>query len=121
MSADTVKPLRVSLSQPYVLRWAGVTYTLNGVQSDPRPLFVVQYQLLLPDVTTFATWATGAWETNPAAGSSGPFAASLPIGPGQPPEANPGAAGLYRLWLRYLGGSESPAFAANRMIELATP
>lgn len=122
VASEILTPLRVSVSQPSVLRWTGVTYTLNGAPADPRSLFVPQFQLLVPGATAFASqWAAGSWETNPVAPSSGPFAATVTIGPGQPAAVNPGAVGIYQLVVRYLGSAESPVKWAKRLIELVDP
>lgn len=114
-------PLRLSLSQSYVLRLEGITYKLEGVLIDPRPLFAVQFQVVSVDTATdsFDTWIAGLWETNPP-GGGGPYAATIKVGAGQPAQVNPAAAGRYTLYVRYFAASETPAFPAAP-IEFTVP
>lgn len=117
----TQSPLRLSLSQSYVLRVGGITWNDAGTLSDPRQLFIPEFQLLSPDATTFATtWADGTWDTAPSAPTEGPFAVTVAVGSGQPSAVNPGVAGTYYLWIRF-AGTTTPAFRMDRPIDLAGP
>jgi hypothetical protein len=107
--------LRLSLSQPYALRWVNIEYNLNGQSVDPRPLFVPQFQLIVPGTTTFATWANGTWDALTPA--SGPYAARITVGTGQPAEVNPGVAGTYLAYGRfYQASGETPTFPIGTVI-----
>ena len=116
-------PIELSLANSYLLRKSGITYVSEGVQIDPRALFTVQYQLLSVDLTppAFGTWATGEWEVNPPTGSSGPFAVKLPVGVGQPAEANPGVEGVYAMWIQFSGTEETPAFPVGQKVKFVNP
>jgi hypothetical protein len=111
-------PLRLSLSQTYVLRYSGIYYRLNGALTDPRTLLTPRWQLLAPGVTSFGTWADGSWEA--IAPDTGPWAVTVPVGADQPDAVNPGEAGTYIVWLQYDGLSETPTFQIGQVV-LAVP
>lgn len=112
-------PLRLSLSQPYTLRWSGIRYNDDGGLADPRNVFTPQFQLVTPGAASFGTWEAGTWDGD--APPTGPFAARVTIGPGAPSPINPGVAGTYvmmgRLWQP---AGETPTFTVRTII-LETP
>jgi hypothetical protein len=120
----TTGRLTLSVSQPYVIRAGGITYNFDGQpNTDPRPFFTPQFQMLLADPipSEFGAWAEGAWDE--VAPASGPYGATITMGPNQPAPVNPGAAGVYRVYLRMNPLSdigESPTFRVG-IIELTTP
>ena len=115
-------PIEVSLSKSRDLRLPGIEYNRDGLQTDPRTLFVPQFQLLAVGADTFGTWADGEWENYAPPG--GPYAARITIGPGNPGPVNPGVAGTYRLWVMYFqtgaSGIETPAGPCG-VVKLAAP
>lgn len=112
-------PLRLSLSQPYTVRWTGIRYNADGGLADPRIVFIPQFQLVVPGASSFGTWEPGTWDGD--APATGPFAARVTMGPGAPGPLNPGVAGTYvmmgRLWQSV---GETPTFPV-RVLILETP
>jgi hypothetical protein len=93
-----IRTFDVSLSGSYIFRWYGVSYVNDGQQADPRQFYAPFFQLVAPDSDTFGTWQAGAWEA--FANPTGPYAARVVIGAGQPVQLNPGVEGNFDLWVQ---------------------
>jgi hypothetical protein len=113
------RPLHLSLSQPTLVRWEDIRADINGQPADPRGVYAVQFQLLAPGATVFGPWAPGTWDPY-APTPTGPFSATVVIGPSHPAPVNPAQAGTYALWGQMVSGTESPSFLIQTVV-LAAP
>jgi hypothetical protein len=109
----TGQPILLSVSQAYTLRLAPNVWESNGEVADPRNVYTPQFQLVTPGAG-FGTWVAGAWEAFAPPG--GPYAATVIVGAGQPAGVNPGEAGTYQAWVRFLGSADSPAFQVGTVV-----
>lgn len=106
-------PLRLSVSQSYALRQPGISYLSEGAVTDPRQLFVPQFQIIDGAADAFGSWQNGFWEN--VAPSQGPWAADIVVGSGQPAAVNPGV-GTFVFYIRFQGSTETPAFSIGTIV-----